>query len=80
MKKLDIVKAVTTFIVGAGTTQIVNGIVTSNTAPEKVTDKVAVKGASVVIGMMAADATKSYTDEKIDEVAAWYNENFNQKS
>lgn len=79
MKKLDIAKNVVTFIVGAGTSQIAHGIIQNNVTPEKTTDKVAVKVASVVIGSMAADATSEYTGAKIDKMAYWYNETFVKK-
>ena len=75
MTKLELTKAVTSFVVTSGTTKIVNGIIRNNTDPEKVTDTVSIAAASVVIGMMVGDATKKYTDEKIDEFAAWYNKN-----
>lgn len=73
MSKTQLFKTITTFVVGAGTTRIVNGIVQTNVPTEKVTDKVAVTAASFVIGSMAADATKKYTDTAIDEVIDLYN-------
>lgn len=75
MTKLEIAKRATSFIVAAGTSKIVNSIIQNNTAPETVTDKVTITGASVVIGSMAADATSTYTGAKIDEIAAWYRAN-----
>lgn len=80
MNKLDFTKSVVGFIVGAGTTKIVNGIIVSNTSPEKVTDKVAILASSMVIGNMAADATKKHTSAKIDEIAVWYNKTFKEDS
>ena len=72
MEKIKIVKAVTTFVVGVGTGQIVRSIIQNNTDPEKLTDKVTVGAGTIVIGAMAADKTKSYTDAKIDEWnASW---------
>lgn len=75
MTKLEITKAVTSFVVTSGTTKIVNGIIRNNTNPEKLTDTVSIGAASVVVGMMVGDATKKYTDEKIDEIAVWWNKN-----
>lgn len=63
-----IAKAVVTFIVGAGTTKIVSGIVQNNTDPEKIVDKIEIATASYVIGAMAAGATKQYTDKAIDDI------------
>lgn len=79
MTKLDCTKAVVTFIVGAGTTKIVSSIVQNNTARESIIDKVTVTAGSVVLGMMAADATKLYTNAKIDAAAAWWKENVTNK-
>lgn len=59
-------------IVGAGTTTIVGSIIKNNTNPETTSQKVQVTSAAVVIGMMAADKTKEYTNAKIDAAVAWY--------
>lgn len=72
MTKLQIAKQIASTIVGIGTTKIVSAIIQNNITPDKVIDKVTVVGASVVIGSMAADATKTYTDAKIDEAVAWW--------
>lgn len=72
MTKLELIKTAATVVVGAGTTRIVTGIISSNVPQEKVTDKVTVPAAGVVIGMMVAEKTKAYTDAFIDEVAVWY--------
>jgi len=72
--KLDIAKKAVSVVVGAGVTRIVAGIIQNNTAPAKVTDKVAIVAAAFVLGSMAADATSKYTDAKIDEIAAWWKE------
>ncbi len=75
-KKIEIAKRAASFVVGMGTAKIVNDIIENNTADrESKTDKVAIKAGSVVIGSMAADATSSYTDRKIDEAVSWWNEN-----
>lgn len=75
MNKLELTKYVTSFIVGAGTTRIVSGIINNNTEIRHVADQVTVISASVVIGSMASAATRDYTNAKIDEVAAWYRQN-----
>lgn len=66
MTKTDIVKAVVGWIVAGGTSLIIKGIIENNTAPEKLTQKVAIFAASVAIGGMAKNATRKYTDEQID--------------
>jgi hypothetical protein len=79
MDKIRTAKIAVNFVVGAGVSKIVAGIIHNNTNPERVTDKVAIAGAAVVIGSMAADATSSYTDTKIDEIVEWWNENVKPK-
>ena len=63
-----VVKYVASAIVGLGTTKIVRTIIDNNIEPETTKDQVTVGAASIVVGMMAADATKSYTDSMIDQV------------
>jgi hypothetical protein len=75
MDNLDIAKKAVTYIVGAGTGKIVASVIQSNVAsPEKLLHRVEVIGAGVVIGMMAKDATKKYTDAKFDEYTTIYRE------
>lgn len=75
MTKIDLAKNVTRFVVGAGVTKIVSGIVKHNTDPEKVTDIITITTASAALGMMVADKTQEYTDTKIDELVSWWYEN-----
>lgn len=79
MTKTDIAKRIVGFVVGAGTTKIVGSIIQNNTEFEKKKDRIAVASASLVIGTMAADATKSYTDTKIDEIVNWWEKNVKPK-
>jgi hypothetical protein len=72
--KIDLAKRIVSIVVGAGTTKIVTGIIVRNTDPAKITDKVAIVSAGLVLGSMAADATSSYTDAKIDEIVSWFDE------
>lgn len=72
MNSIGVVKAVTTFVVGAGTTKIVTGIIKNNTDPENLRDTVAISTAGFVIGSMAANAVKDYTDASIDEIVETY--------
>lgn len=88
MNKLEIAKSVTGFVVGTGTTKIVMAIVKNNiqirqaadAVTPRVTDKVAVAAGACVLGAMAADASKKYTDTKIEEIATWWAENIKKKS
>lgn len=62
----NIARATVGFVVGSGTGKIAREIIVHNThAPETKLDKVTMSAAAVVIGMMAKDATKNYTDTKI---------------
>lgn len=79
VNKTEIAKKAVSLIVGLGTTKIVNDIIENNTNTERATDKVAVKAGSIVIGSMAADATSSYTDTKIDEIVTWWNKNITNR-
>lgn len=74
MDKIKAAKLVVNFVVGAGVAKIVQGVITHNTDPEKLTDKVAIGAAAVVVGSMAKDATSSYTDAKIDQLVEWWKE------
>lgn len=72
MNKIDVAKKIVSAVVGSGTTRIVYAIIQNNVSPEKIVDKVTVVSASLVIGAMAADATSSYTDTKIDALIEWF--------
>ena len=75
MTPIDITKNVVNFIVGAGTYRISKSIIDHNTDPETTYQKVSNNAAAVVIGTMAADATTSWTDKKIDEFVVWWKDN-----
>lgn len=78
--KLDVLKFAVSFVVGAGTSKITHAIISNNINPQTTYDAVTTAGGSLVIGMMAAEATRDYTDAKIDAAATWVNENVNLKS
>lgn len=80
MNKLQITKIVVTTIVGFGASKIAQSICMNNTPTETIADKVMVNSASIVIGMMASDLTRQYTNAKIDEAANWYNANFKKNA
>ena len=72
MTKTEIAKKLVGFVVGVGTAKIVKEIIKNNTTPDKVTDKAAIIVASYVLGAIAADASKEWTDAKIDALIAWW--------
>lgn len=72
-------KAVST-IVGIGTSTITHAIIKNNVQPDTTFQKVTVTSASVAIGMMASDATSSWTDAKIDEAIDWWSKNVTNRS
>lgn len=68
MTKIDLIKGLATFIVGSATATVVKEIVKNNVSPDKVTDKAACIIATYVLGAIAADASRQWTDTKIDEL------------
>jgi hypothetical protein len=76
MDKIAIAKGTVTLIVGAGTSKIVHQIIKNNTEPQSVVDTVTILIGSFVFASMAVDASKKYTDSKLDEfIALWHNRN-----
>lgn len=72
MNKVEVVKLVARIVVGAGTTTVSNSIIKNNVQPSNVIETVSTAVASVVIGSMASEATKSHTEAKIDQIVeAW---------
>lgn len=80
MTKLDLTKSVINFIVGAGTTKIVSQVVQNNTNPKNAAENAQLVAGSVVLGCMAADATREYTNAKIDEIADWWKTNITKSN
>jgi len=79
MDPVVLVKRATTVIVGFGISKIVNGVVANNTDPERILEKVSITAGSYVVGAMIADATRSFTDSKIDSVVAWWKKNIKKQ-
>lgn len=69
---IGITKKVVGIVVGAGVSKIAHAIIQNNISPEKVIDKITVVSASVVLGSMAREATKEYTDRQIDNAVTAY--------
>lgn len=73
MNKLTAFKLVARIVVGAGTTTVTNSIIRNNVAPSNAIEQISVGIASLVIGSMASEATRSHTDTQIDAVVAAWN-------
>ncbi|QZE10610.1 hypothetical protein SEA_BILO_35 [Streptomyces phage Bilo] len=74
--KIDIVKTAVGFVVGFGASRIAKAVIDKNTdEEERLHNRAAVASAQLVVGMMAADAARSYTDRKIDEAVEWWDAN-----
>jgi uncharacterized membrane protein YebE (DUF533 family) len=67
MNQIDITKKAVGFVVGMGVGTIVKTIIATHVAPETTVQKVTVYAGATVIGAMAKDASKSYTDDQIDQ-------------
>jgi hypothetical protein len=68
VNKIDILKKAVRFVVAAGVSQIVNGIIENNTETDTLAKKVSVKTASIAIGGAVATAAGDYTDKQIDDI------------
>ncbi|ADD81064.1 gp066 [Rhodococcus phage ReqiPoco6] len=68
MTKLEMLKLAVSSIVGVGTSKIVRSIIANNVEIDSPVDQVTVTAGSFVVGAMVADASKDYTDAKIDEI------------
>lgn len=72
--KLGAVKLVASGLVGIGTGKIVKQVLNTHVTAESTFDKASIFAASFVIGSMATEATKAYTDGMIDNVVKTYSE------
>lgn len=71
--KTEIAKSIVGFVVGIGASRIAKNVIEKNTdEEERLHNRAATYSASLVIGAMAADASKSYTDAKIDEIVEFW--------
>ena len=68
MPILEILKLTTSTVVGIGAYKVTGSIIKNNVPVNSVLDKITVGTANVVIGLMAADATKAYTDGVYDSI------------
>jgi len=79
MTKTELAKGAVAFIVGGTTATVVKQIIKNNTDPDTVGDKAAVVIASYVLGAIAADASKQWSDAQIDKLIAWWIKNVTEK-
>ena len=79
---VNIAKLATSTVVGVGTSRIVKAIITNNVARGDMSliEETTVIASSYVLGAMAADATKKYTDAKVEAAAAWLQTRFSKKT
>jgi hypothetical protein len=82
---VNVVKLATTTVVGIGTSRIVKAIITNNVSTDGMSliEETTVVASSYVLGAMVADATKKYTDAKVEAAATWIankRNKLNQKS
>jgi hypothetical protein len=74
--KTDIAKNVVGFVVGFGASRIAKAVIDKNTdEEERLHNRAAVASAQLVVGFMAADAARKYTDAKIDEIVEFWETN-----
>ena len=74
MNKLAVTKTIANLLVGSGTTTITKSIIQNNVTPGNIYERVGVAAASIVIGSMAAEKTRSHTNARIDGIAKAWNE------
>lgn len=73
INKLDLAKKAVNIVVGAGVSKIVHNFISNNTLPEQsLPARAAIAVSSVVIGMMAREATERFTSDQIDKIAEWW--------
>lgn len=65
---LTVAKFVVSGVVGIGTGKIVGKVIKTHVTPETLIDKVTVTAAAWVIGAIATERTKTYTNDMIDDV------------
>lgn len=77
---VNVAKLAVSTTVGIGTSRIVKAIITNNVSTDAmgVVEETTTIAASYVLGAMVADATKKYTDAKVDAIANWVTEKRNK--
>lgn len=72
--KTYIAKRLVSAVVGYGASRIVHQVIQNNVEPETTHELVAIKSTEYLAAYVAADVTKDYTDRKIDEIIAWFDQ------
>ena len=72
MNRIEIAKQAVSIVVGLGTSKIIAGVIANNTNPENLLQKIEITSASVVLGGIIAEASRKYTDAKIEAIASWW--------
>lgn len=67
--KLGVAKILISGVVGIGTGKIVGKVIKNNISADTLVDKVTVTAAAWVIGAIATERTKAYTNDMIDDLA-----------
>ncbi len=75
MDKTAFAKNAVSAVVWFSVSKVIDQIIQNNTTPIKWLDKPRITIGSYFLGAILAKACKSYTDEKIDELIAWWKEN-----
>lgn len=79
MTKTEVAKWAAALVVGGTTTKVVKEIIQNNTDPTTIADKSAVIVGSYVLGAIVADASKKWTDAKLDSLIIWWTKNITEK-
>lgn len=75
MTKTTLAKRTAALVVGFTTAKVVKEIIKNNVTIDQTADKAAVMIAGYVLGAIAADASKEWTDAKIDMLIEWWTKN-----
>lgn len=79
MTKIDIAKRVAKAIVMFSSASAVKQVINTSVAPSSIPEKVAAMIAAHVIGAIVADAAGDWSDQKIDDLVAWWYKNVTEK-
>lgn len=75
MTKLDATKRVATSVVSFSVGRVISTILHNQVPTQTLTDKVALEVGSMAIGGLVAKHAAEYTNDTIDDIAAWWKTN-----
>jgi hypothetical protein len=75
MTKIQLTKKIVRFVVGNSVVFATASVVHNNVSTQKPLQKVEAIVAAAVLGHLVAEHTMDWTDEKIDQLVAWYQAN-----